>query len=330
MKRTLYIHIGSHRTAATSIQRFLLRNFDKMIAQGCLYPYRVARHFQLINRIFDGSRKVAEVAADFNARGDEKATPITQFVISDEDACMRPDLSLLAQFQEHFDVKIIYALRRQDLWLESWYIQNIKWQWNPALSHCSFEQFLGHRQDWHWIHYGSYVHHLEALFGAENVLLTVFEPQQQPDGPVTEFCRLIGLDSLIGPDVPPHVNASVSAPMAEFIRHLPMGEFRPPERELLRRALETVDRAYLGHDGKQCPRLMPLEQRQAILAEYDAGNRALARRAFGRDQLFLQPLPSESAPLARLEIPENSSDLILAYVAPLLRQLVENGTISAE
>jgi len=329
MKRTLYIHIGSHRTATTSVQRFLHRSFERLLQNGYLYPYRVARHFQLVNRLFDGDRTVDEVAQDFNKRADDKKAGIHSFIISDEDICMRPDLSLLAEFRTHFDVKIVYGLRRQDLWLESWYFQNVKWQWNPALSHCTFDEFLARRQEFHWIHYDRYVQHLEDLFGQENILLSCFEKEQQPDGPVNAFCRLVGLDALIGTDAVPHVNSSMSAAMVEFTRHLPMDEFKPPERELLRRALETVDQTSLGHSGKQSERMMPLEQRQATLAEYAAGNQALAERYFNRSALFLQPLPPQDAPLANLALPADSQQLVALYIAPLLRELVANGTIAA-
>lgn len=307
----------------------MVRNFDQLLENGCLYPYRIPRHFRLINRLFDGTRTIEDVATDLTARADEKTREISKIVISDEDICMRRDLSILQGLREYFDVKIVYALRRQDLWLESWYFQNVKWQWNPELSHCTFDEFLARREECHWIHYDHYVQHLENLFGAENILLSPFEKEQQPDGPVAEFCRLIGLDILGQSNAAPHMNSSMSAAMVEFTRHLPMDEFEPPERELLRRALETVDRVSLGHQGKQSERLMEPDLRQAILSEYAEGNRALAQRFFGRDELFFHPLPADDAPLARLELPTNSGELVENFISPLLRELVANGTISA-
>ncbi|RVV97621.1 hypothetical protein EKE94_13910 [Mesobaculum littorinae] len=330
MTRTLYLHIGTHRTATTSIQRFLLRNFDALIAEGCLLPFRKPRHFEMINAIFAGQRTIADAAARMNERADSKApVDITKLVVSDEDICMRKDLSLLGEFREHFDVKVIYSLRRQDLWLESWYFQNIKWQWNPALSHCTFDEFLARRDQFHWIHYDGYVRHLEEVFGAENVAINVFEKEQMPDGPVAAFCEAAGLQALLGNGTEPHVNSSMSAAMAEFARHLPMDEFPPAQRELLRRAMEGVDRNVFGHTGKQSERLMPPELRQAILSDYEAGNRALAQRRFGREALFEQPLPAADAPLAQLAIPQDSQGLIDQFVAPLLRQMVEKGMITA-
>lgn len=325
MTRTLYLHIGAHRTATTSIQRFLVRQFDALVAAGCLLPLRKPRHFEMMNAIFDGSRKVDDVAADLNRRADKKPVPITKLIVTDEDISMRRDLSRLARFRDHFDVKVIYSMRRQDLWLESWYFQNIKWQWNPSLSHITFDQFLARRAEFHWIHYARYVRHLEDVFGPENLLLSVFEPAQMPSGPVQHFCRQLGLDPLIGGAPGPHINASMSAAMVEFTRHLPMHEFTPPQRERLRRALEAVDRRSLGHSGKQSERLLPPDLRAALLAEYEMGNTALARRHFGRDHLFEAPCPDKETTLAQMKIPSSNTDLMAQFVAPLLRELVVGG-----
>lgn len=330
MTRTLYLHIGSHRTATTSIQSFLHRNFDALVENGCLLPFRKPRHVGLINDIFDGNRKVPEVAKDLKKRADNKApaAEISRIILSDEDVSMRHDVSRLGAFREHFDVKVVYSLRRQDLWLESWYFQNVKWQWNPSLSHCTFDEFLARREEFHWIHYDRYVRHLEDVFGAENILLNVFEKSQMPEGPVATFCRMTANEALIGAAPEPHVNSSMSATMVEFARHLPMDELAPPQRHSLRRSLEAVDRDVLGHTGKQSERLMPLDLRQAILAEYEAGNRALAARYFDREDLFLEPLPAPDMPLAQLTIPQDSAEMLAQFVAPLVRQMAMDGFFS--
>lgn len=327
MPRTLYLHIGAHRTATKSIQRFLLRNFDALVENGCLLPFRQPRHLGMVNKLLNGSWDVAATAADLNRRADGKKTEITRLIVTDEDICMRRDLGVLARLRDHFDVQVVYSLRRQDLWLESWYFQNIKWQWNPELAHITFEEFLARREEFHWIHYDRYVRHLEDLFGRENILLSVFEREQMPDGPVQAFCRQTGLDGLIGAAPPPHVNSSMSAAMVEFTRHLPLDELPAPQRGELRQALETVDRTCLGHTDKQSERLLAPERRRAILAEYAPGNAELAARHFDREALFLAPLPPDDTPLAQLEIPGDTAVLIEQFVAPLLRQLVLNGAV---
>lgn len=329
MRRTLYLHIGSHRTATTSIQHFMHSNFQALLKRGYFYPYKVARHIKLMNALFSGKQTIDEAAADLTARADGWGD-INAIVLSDEDISVRPDPGLLAAFRDHFDVKVVFSMRRQDLWLESWYFQNIKWQWNPLLSHCTFEDFLTHREEFHWIHYERYVARLEDLFGAENVLLSVFEKQQMPDGPVMEFCRQIGLDDTAGFSDAPHINSSMSAEMVEFIRHLPLHSFQPPERDLLRVALEEVDRDHLKNTGKQSERMMPHDLRRTVLQIYEDGNQTLAARRFGRPALFLDPLPDPDTALAQVTLPTDPAEVLNRFVGPLLSQLVENQTISGK
>ncbi|WP_415918905.1 hypothetical protein [Tateyamaria sp. SN6-1] len=304
-------------------------NVVALSERGYLLPYKVARHIRVMNGLFSGNRNVKETAEGLIERAEQRGG-IHSIILSDEDISIRPDPALLAEFREWFDVKVVFSMRRQDLWLESWYFQNIKWQWNPVLSHCTFDEFMAHQDSFHWIHYDQYVARLEDLFGAENVLLSVFEKQQMPDGPVACFCDMIGLGDISELKRPRHVNSSMSAEMVAFIRHLPLDKFAPPERDLLRVALEQVDRTALGNTEKQSERIMPHDQRRAVLAEYEAGNRALAQRRFGRDTLFMEPLPSEDATLAHLELPQDPAAVLSRFVAPLLEQLVANKTISGD
>lgn len=329
MRRTLYLHIGSHRTATTSIQHFMKLNSAALAEQGYLVPYKVARHIRLMNGLFSGNRTVEETAQGLIQRANDRGN-IHSIILSDEDISIRPSPALLAEFQNHFDVKIIFSMRRQDLWLESWYFQNIKWQWNPKLSHCTFEEFLNHQADFHWIYYNSYVTLLEELFGAENVLLSVFEEQQMPHGPVAHFFQQIGLDDISQMAEAPHVNSSMSAEMVAFVRHLPLDRFAPPERDLLRVALEQVDRLHLKNTGRQSERIMPHDLRRAILQEYQDGNTALAMRRFGREALFLESLPSADMPLAKLQLPADPAVVLERFVSPLLERLVANKTISGD
>ena len=186
MKPRLILHIGAHRTATSALQDFLHANFEPLQKKGFFYPFQVRRHVKLMNGIFAGRRSVAETAEKMQTRMTALGGLHTA-ILSDEDICMRRDLSVLAEFREWFDVKVVFTLRRQDTWLESWYFQNIKWQWNPKLSHCTFPQFMAMRDDFHWIHYDAYVRHLESLFGAENLILNVMEKEQMPQRPIETF-----------------------------------------------------------------------------------------------------------------------------------------------
>lgn len=294
-----------------------------MMRRGFLYPFGVRRHLDQVNRLFADPGRVAAMTETLTARADDKKHPIRAIVLSDEDICMRRDLGALARFRDGFDVKVVFTLRRQDIWLESWYLQNVKWQWDSKLSHCRFDDFLQMRDAFHWIHYDSYVRHLEKLFGRENVILNLYEKQQMASGPIEMFCDSIGLTDRTGFGAPAHVNASYSPRISEFMRRLPLHEAKEPYRERLNLACAAVDRALTG-GRRQTELMIPHAARAELMAEYAPGNRALAQRYFGRDALFLEPLPGPDVPLAQRALPADSDTLMRDYVWPLISAIIQD------
>ncbi|WP_261397315.1 hypothetical protein [Leisingera aquaemixtae] len=283
-----------------------------------------------MNNLFSGKRAPAEVAQTLTERADKRTQRIHTVILSDEDICMRHDLGVLAAFREWFDVKLVFTLRRQDSWLESWFFQNIKWQWNKKLSHCTFDEFMALREDFHWIHYDRYLRHLEELFGQENIILNVHERDQMKGGPIETFCDSIGLTDRSGFSAPGHINESYSPAMSEFMRCLPLDEAAPGYRGMLTAACARIDQALNGGGRKQSERLMPPAQRAAVMTEYADGNRAVAQRYFGREELFFDPLPAADIPLARMELPADSYTLMRDLVTPLMQAVIAHQAAEKE
>jgi hypothetical protein len=319
---TLYLHIGTHRTATSSIQAFMLANWEALLAQGVLHPMRIPRHFALFNAIFSGRRSVKDVADDLKSRAAKHAVNVDRIVLSDEDVCMQTDLSLLGQFREHFDVKVVFALRRQDLWLESWYLQNIKWQWNRSLSHLTLDEFLERSDEFHWAYYDRLLSHLDDIFGQENVLPYVFEKAQMPDGPVAAFCNRIGIEDISGMKPAPHVNSSYSPAIAEFVRCLPFDEAPDKYRARLEQAVKAVDQRLAVTGKAHSSLLMDHVTRAGVMALHEEGNANIARRYFGRDALFLEPMPGPDEPLSQMTLPSDSAALMRDFVAPMIQSLI--------
>jgi len=322
LKRTLIFHIGAHRTATSALQAYLQKNHKNLVREGFLYPLNVRRHINFINALFDKKRDISRAVEILNERANRPSREIHTIILSDEDICMRPDLSLLAQFRDYFDVKLVFTLRRQDSWLESWFFQNIKWQWNKKLSHCTFDEFIAMREDFHWIHYDRYVRHLEALFGQNNIILNIHEKEQMQGGPIETFCNSIGLTKRHEFTDPIHMNASFSPVISEFMRQLPLDKASVEYRNMLAGACANIDKALHGETKKQSERLLPYDQRVNLMKTYASGNRALAQRYFDRDELFLDPLPAPDAQLAKMALPSDTTELMKNYVAPLLTAII--------
>ncbi|MFC3568835.1 hypothetical protein [Paracoccus simplex] len=324
MNRTLYLHIGAHRTATSAIQRFLFVNCARLAELGYLQVNGAPRQAVLMRALAVGNRKARGVAEGIIRQCKESAHPIHSAILTDEDICCQRDLSYLVPFRDYFDVKVIFSLRRQDLWLESWYFQNIKWQWQKHLSHLTFPEFMRLRSDFHWINYNRYVKHLEKLFGKENILLTVHEKRHMKDGPIATFCRHMDLIDISDFENPGQVNPSFSPAMSEFMRQLPLDQSPEPYRAELESILYEIDRRTRPRDSEINSLLLSREDRERLLAEFETGNKAVANRYFGRDKLFEDPLPETEAPLADMRLPATSQEMMDIFVRPLVSGIIDS------
>ena len=326
MARTLFLHIGAHRTATSTIQKFLHSNYQLLASRGILQVNGVPRQARLMQAMAVGRVQVPEVVERINRQIEQVGQAIHSVILTDEDICCQRDLSYLAPFRDHFDVKIIYTLRRQDLWLESWYYQNIKWQWQRKLSHLTFPEFMNIYQDFHWINYDSYIRHLESLFGKENILLTVHEKAHMLGGPIATFCRHLGLDDLKDFVLPGKMNPSFTAATSEFMRHLPLDQAPPQHRAEFERILHDIDLKLRQKTGETSSLLLTHEERKALMAEFESENAPVAERYFGRSQLFEEPLPPADAPLADMSLPGSPQALLDLFILPLVQGMAPGMT----
>lgn len=316
--RKLFLHVGVHRTGTTSTQRVLRDNFAGLLQRGYMYPHGVARHDELVRRLRRGQLSAEDLAADLTQRADAHPYPIDNVILSDEDMSMIRDFSIFEPLTRHFEVKVVSLLRRQDLWLESWYLQNVKWQWNKEVGNLSFDAFMARRAEFFWIDYAERFAHYESLFGPGSVLPGVFEKAEMPDGPTAAVLRLMGIadPSFTGPEV--HHNSSLSPLMSEFVRHLPLHALCEHDRWHFEVAAMAADKG-LGLNGSKL--MLSHEERAAILAEHAAGNALVARRWLGREGLFSEALPPADASLAKRHLPQDTGALMQDFVVPMMMAL---------
>ena len=316
--RKLILHVGVHRTATTSIQRFMRANSEVLLDKGYLYPFGVARHNAVVARMRYGILPVEEFAQDLQRRMDMKWGHVHTAVISDEDISMIEDFSQFAPLADYFDVKVVVSLRRQDLWLESWYLQNVKWQWNLSLAHLTFDEFFEAREEFFWIDYATRLAQYEAVFGPGSVIAGVFEEADMPAGPIDAFLDMIGITDQSGLGAKLHQNSSLSPLATEFMRHLPLDEMKDIDRRLFEQASLALNKDLAVNGSKL---IMSHARRVDVMAEYSAGNEAVAKRYLGRYQLFRAPLPGPLEPLANTTLPTDAAGLMEDFMAPFVRAL---------
>lgn len=322
--RKLYLHVGVHRTGTTSTQRFFRANFNELLTKGYLYPFGVARHNSVVNRVRYGMLDAEELARDLSRRMDAKGDHIHSVILSDEDMSSIQDFSAFTPLARHFEVKVVVSLRRQDLWLESWYLQNLKWQWNSDLAHLTFDEFFARRDEFFWVNYSKRLGYYEDLFGTGSVIAGVFEAADMPDGPIDAMLSMIGITDQNGLGPKLHHNSSFSALTSEFVRHLPLDEMDAKDRRVFEQAIAAVDKELKTNGSKL---LMSNAQRLIVQAEHAGGNQAAARRYFKRETLFNDLLPDPAAPLANASLPADTASLLQDFVVPMVRAL---GGILAE
>ena len=320
-KRKLFIHMGVHRTATTTIKKTMLKNQTFLNEHNIFLPQYVKRHAKILAPVQQGRAGVETVVNKLNALADKHSSSIDTILLSDENMCMLKDFSFLKPLCRFFDVKVIFAMRRQDLWLESWWPLNVAWQGNIRFSHIPWTDFLVDRERFYWIHYDRWLQHLEELLGIENMRTYVFEHSQMPDGAVAMFCRQFGLDDISGmiPLNKSHVNISFLPEVSEFIRYLPLDEVKPSVRMKLIQAMSSIDKTLRSENPARL--LMSPDERRNVMQEYEAGNKAVAQRYFSREQLFFEPMPDSMADVVTPSLPDNPSVLMARLVVPYLREL---------
>ncbi|MEM9268864.1 MAG: hypothetical protein AAGA78_08005, partial [Pseudomonadota bacterium] len=156
MRQRVVLHIGTHRTASTSLQTWLWLNRPALSALGVWYPrpqdrrgFRGAKHGDLrLAALAEGRQSARDrfeplLTAYFEAIA-QRGAPIT--VLSCEGWSARENhfAPRFAPLAERFDVTVVAFVRRPDFWLESMYRHRIR-----LVEHAEtrlFAQFAASRQ----------------------------------------------------------------------------------------------------------------------------------------------------------------------------------------
>lgn len=134
MKPQLTLHIGTHKTATSTLQALMASQRDQLRAQGILYP-RTDRpplpsrrkHAFLARLLRDGGHAFELMLTDL--RAEVAASGCNRVLMSGEGLSgptLRPDPLTLAALASAFDLTAVCFLRRQDMFAESLWNQRCK------------------------------------------------------------------------------------------------------------------------------------------------------------------------------------------------------------
>ncbi len=182
--KTLYLHIGQHKTGSTSIQSFCKRNKKLFNKMGYEYPGNKGHHHGFYKTVVNEDN--FNIVAYLKKLEKQK---FEKFILSSEGfcKCSRNNIENLASVLKRlkWDVQIVVYLRRQDKAIESIYTQMLK---NQKIK-ISIDEYVK-RSKFKNLQYGKFLDSWSEVFGKENIKILLFDKVKL--GLLKSFLRSIG------------------------------------------------------------------------------------------------------------------------------------------
>lgn len=302
MKKTIYIHIGMHKTGSSAIQAFLTLNYNTLKRKGVLFPNppNFGQPFQtsggnvahLLNLFTDNSiDKIKSFIESFDDQYDVILSSEALFHV------LRDYPKRFFNVFNNYNYKIICYVRRQDNFVSSWYNQAVK---NHDIKSCSKVEIfnLAKPHDFCKVLLDSF-----KYAEADKFIVRPYEKQQFYGGNIfSDFLNCIGLeldDDFIFPEK--IVNPSLNWDALEFRRILNILEVDRnnfKDKYYINNILAkyTVDK----NMGKpfQDNNIFSPKERIEIINAYKEKNEQVARIFLNRKdgKLFYDPIPEIDSP----------------------------------
>jgi hypothetical protein len=330
----LYIHIGMPKTATTALQRFFKANRERLKQKGIMYP--VSEPMEAHHRLGWALKSEKGLAHwwfhnDIGGCDDEwkklhEQCVLPRNLISTETlwGVSAEDVSRVRKLTRSFQVRIVMYLRRQDLFKESMYSEQVKGGIEKGT-----ERQVGdpQRKFTLW----------ERAFGKDSLIVRPFEREQFCQGSIfADFMKNVFDEPLTDDYVIPgsEVNSRLHRVALEYkrlVNHLPL----PPNEQFA--AIEPLRQAgaLLEEDGRQTDFIFSPEKRLSVVEKCQPFYSRIAREYLGRSDgvLFYEPLPDRRAdwrPYPELR-PEDAVRInqFLASAHPEVLKMIAGGIANA-
>lgn len=301
--KTLYLHIGTPKTATTAIQRFCEDNQSILNKYGYDYPafaYRYSNvgiwrngHF-LVGKMFDeeGKRDFAREDAIFEEGFRtiyELFEKYDNIVLSDEGIWhfgIKGRTGFLERMQRElekgrFTLKIIVYLRRQDDFLYSWWNQQVKEGMHPS-SVFNWER-MTKELPFIKLDYYSVLEQYAGVAGRENIIVRLFDRNKFFGNSIhADFLNAIGLQFSDEWKLSDEVqNLSLTKNDNEIKRILnEIPALDAKSNQVFRKVLQDCSE-YAPDDNKYG--MFSKEETAEFLSQYEEGNRKIAKEYLGTE-----------------------------------------------
>lgn len=303
--KTLFLHIGTPKTATTSLQYFCRDNqkiFEKYSFCYPMFPYRFPHindvrngHF-LIGRLHDSEEnRDTNEAANVLQEGMDTVNDLfkrfNNIILSDEGLWTATGdgreaiWSVIKKEAEKggFAVKVIVYLRRQDSYASSWWNQKVK-MGKRKYSTTSWESFIRDPGNAIGLDYYKNLRKISDVLGKENLIVRRFGKQYLKNGSIFEdFFDALGLeytDEYVIKERERNIRLDGNAiEIKRILNGLPGldGKDNVLLREIVMKVSET-------NKQKNKTSYFTEEEARAFLEPYREGNRKVMREYLGQEE----------------------------------------------
>lgn len=329
-----FVHVGTEKTGTTTIQHFLGKNRQLLLEDGFLYPhspeeegtFKIVKfgHTKLPAFSMDSGRiediqkflqltdpeKLSQFRDKLKREIDREVseTNVKTVVFSSEHCSSRlvnkSEIERLYNLLKNFfeDIKIIIYIRRQDKFLLSTYSTAVRCGRTEAFS-LPCQEVIDKRYD-----YWKILKKWESVFGKENIIVRVFEPQQMIEGNLlSDFANILGIDITKRYKSVKNLNSSLDVHSLDFLRlvnhYVPRftGSDINQGRAQLLKSIETYSQYYSDKMSFSLSRKMY----ENFMANFERSNQQVARYFLNRSngKLFASDFPNQkSSPIKSLSM----------------------------
>ncbi len=334
--KTLYLHIGTPKTATTSIQRFCDSNQQALEAHGYTYPDfpfhyehkgRSRNALFLTTQILDQNGKRLRAQEEKNLQEgyaliDDAFQKFDSVILSDE---MIWHLTHPGRERAHlweelkgksreggYSVKIIVYLRRQDCYCSSYWNQIIKKGVDPWQTR-TWEEWLQNKGFLRFLQYYEKLEGIAEVFGRENIVVRRFERGKFYRGMVeADFLQAIGIEMTDEFRIPEYeANPGLAGNLVEFkrlINTLPDLSFQ--DKKFFWKTLSACSDL---SEANYPSGMFSQEEAAAFMEQYEEGNCKIVKEYLHEDDAPLFDMTFRDVPKWQKDNPRYLDDMLVFF-----------------
>jgi|GEM_PF-583562 len=340
MKKTIYLHIGYHKTGTTAIQQSLYNHHELLKEQGYFYPimggkighHNIAWELQSMWKFSASEGNLQDLLVEI------KQNPNSSVIISSErlSRLTRDQIEKLAHAFMNYDVKVIVYLRRQDQLLQSIWSQTVKNGkekrsfaiWLDEMVFNYAEDNPAYKNSEHKLNYSLTITEWAEVFGEENIRVRVYDKLIK--NILKDFLTACDMQDMSWVPEPDRNNVSPSIKTLETIRLISNPLLSLPQDILRGSAYPNliqkmrIQANELGWNTEKLNLVTP-EIYSQIIDPLTESNNEVAHKYLGRNTLFVDDPVSDE--ISSFDIKSLNVEELIEVLSPALEEIVYQASL---